>query len=97
MGILNMVNCFGLSAIEMQEMGYWFTLDHQVQIKKESFQPVGLQQVCGTKCAVLHFPPMKQIWVHRCIRAGGEREREREREREGGRECVRAGGNRNCG
>jgi hypothetical protein len=34
MGILNMVNCFGLSAVEMQDMGHWFTLEHQVQKKK---------------------------------------------------------------
>jgi len=39
MGILNMVNCFGLLAVEMQEMGYWFTFDHQMQIKKKRIIP----------------------------------------------------------
>jgi hypothetical protein len=32
--ILNMVNCGGLTAVEMRGMCKWFTLDYQVQIKK---------------------------------------------------------------
>jgi hypothetical protein len=34
-----MVNCFDLSAVEMQGMGHWFTLDHQVQKKKKKISP----------------------------------------------------------
>ena len=78
-----MVKCFGISAVEMHGKGHWFTLDHQVQIKN-SFHLVGLQRICGTKCKILHLPPMKEIWVPRCFRMAREREREGGGNRNGG-------------
>jgi hypothetical protein len=103
-----MVNCFGLSAVEMQGMGHWFTVDHQVQIEKSHSNLLVCDEPVNVQFCI--FPPMKQIWVPRCFRVCVcvcvcvcmyvcmyiyiyiYRERERERERESG-----GGGNRNGG
>jgi hypothetical protein len=76
-----MVNCFGLSAVEMQGMGHWFTFYHQVQIKKIIpacwFATSPMSQIYNFS----FFPDETDLGSQ--VFPYSQRERERERERWG--------------
>jgi len=87
-----MVNCFDLSAVEMQGMGHWFSLDHQVQIKKNHSKLLVCNESEEPNVQFCIFPDEKDLGSHVFPYSQRERGREKECGRGGGR-----GGNRNGG